>query len=565
MGGRFKSTLVALVAIFLTTTANSQEATTGNRREQESPARGTDQRSPSRFFLTDDIQYFPSPADGVYAVKKEASAVPAKPLAAPVLTPVAPPASTTITAPVAVTPPAAPLSKQRRQRRAKWSETLQTPAAVVVDPAETVTLGDLLERIRKQHGLPVRVDLAHVLPMTAMAEMTTARLKPKTSSNATARSIGPGITLPIGVYNTYSSEPLAPPTYAPVSGWGTPNAPAGAVPYEPVAPARHGSPVPLQAYKPVAVSEKEEPVSAIQAEVIGDSPKEPPQSPKMPPVVAEPEDDGDQDTGKSEVTQGIQKMLTEMLSTPVDAAVINQTEATVEDLLRQAFDRSFPLQTLINASLSEEIPMLTSLSRATEWDLLIQDDGVLLTTRLNANLHKETRVYSVKALEKSAGLKAEDVARVLTRTVRPWSWKQNFPAAVTADKPNAQDKSKAGTKTGKKYTVPKINFDLSSLISASAVASERQLRLVNNLDGTTTVVPDTKSENVEITEEDLELLRRAWDGLFQGAVSSIQVIYHADPPTGVLEVLPGMLVISQSQGAHREIADLIEQLSEPAN
>ncbi len=516
--------------------------------------------------FTDDVQYFPAAPQHKLVVANEAPTATTKP--APLTTI---PTAAAPSAPFAVTPPAAPLSKQRRQRRAKWSEALQAPAALTIDPAEKITLGELLERIRKQHGLPVRVDLAHVLPMTAMAEMTTARLTRKSPTNATVKAPAAFGVFPFGVYQTYSAEPVSPPVY--YSSDTLPPAYIPATPtYDPVSPGTPVLPpaepqVPIQTRKPVAAAEETGPVSAVKAQVLGEGTL--PVPVKLSPVTNDPEDtkgNADESAGKNEASQAIQAMLAEMLSAPVDVTLINQPEATVEDVVRQAFDRSFPLQALLNASISEEIPMLASLSRATEWDLLIQDDGVLLTTRLNANLHKETRVYSTKALEKSAGLKAEDVARVLTRTVRPWSWKKNFPEAVTAEKTGSpQDRSKTGTKTGKAITLPKINFDLSSLISAVPVRAEQQLRLVNNEDGTTSVTTEAKPETVELTEEQLELLGRAWDGLFQGAVSSLQVIYHADPPTGVIEVLPGMLVISQSQGAHREIADLLEQLGEPEN
>jgi len=454
--------------------------------------------------------------------------------------------------------PAAPLSKQRRQRRAKWSETLQVPAALVIDPNETITLGDLLERIRQQHGLPVRVDLPHVLPITALTEMVATKITPQSSTP----TVSSPMTLPFGVNNTYSSEPLSPSALPAVM---PPNAiPQFAPVYSPAVPALVAPSNGNTAYKPVAASDDDQPVSAIKAEVITE-PIEP--SAKAEPVTASAEENPKSDANPA--MQAIQKMLTEMLKTPVDVAVITQQEATVEDVLRQAFDRSFPLQALINTSISAEFPMLTSLSRATEWDLLVQDDGVLLTTRLNANLHKETRVYSVKPLEKSAGLKAEDVARVLTRTVRPWSWKKNFSEAVAAKASTApNDKTKTGTKTGKTYTLPKINLDLSSvmsLISAAKATTDHHLRLVSDEASPPSNPTATASDQVELTEEHLELLGRAWDGLFQGTVSSIQVIYHADPPTGVIEVLPGMLIISQSQSAHREISDLLDQLSQPEN
>ncbi len=551
--------------------------------------------APAGLNFAADVQYFPAaPESKVVLVAQNTpsklskkSAFVAPPVAPLVLPAVAAPAAA---APAAVcTPPAvavsSPLSKKRRQRRAEWSEALQSPAEIAPgDNAETITLGQLLERIHAQHGLPVRIDLAHVLPMTSMAEMTTARLTPKRSGNQTARIPSPLGLMPYGVTNAYSAEP-APPVYSnpgplsPSNGgpYYAPEplpAPATYAPGAIAPPVSPAAPAALKAYKPVAESdyayedEPTPPVSAVKAQVVGESVDDKP-APKAAPATDEKENANDEEKSQPhEAAQAIQQMLAEMLSTPVDANVIHQPGATVEDVLRQAFDRSFPLQALINASLSEEIPVLalTSLSKATEWDLLVLDDGVLLTTKLNANLHKETRVYSTRELEKTAGLKAEDVARVLTRTVRPWSWKKNFPEAATAAVAKPATEAKRSAKTGKALSIPKIDLSLLSLLFSSRSPLPKHIRLASDDDSSSPItINGTDSENVELTEEQLELLGRAWDGLFQVAVSSIQVIYHADPPTGVIEVLPGMLVISQSQGAHREIADLLEQLSQPEN
>lgn len=469
--------------------------------------------------------------------------------------------------------PAAPLSKQRRERRAKWNNALQAPANLTVDAGESLTLGELLQRVQQQHGLPVRIDLPHVLPMASMAEMTMVRLTPKRSGNQTVTLPPVSGLLPYAGPPTYAPSPAGGSTYyAPDVAYPTPgperlldrsgNLPPAVTPLPADAPPQR----PAVAYKPAALSEDAEeeaaPVSAIQAEVISESTEKiPPATLSKPTAKSDTNDEKESD--RNDAGKLVQLMLGELLKTPVDNALITQTEATVEDVLRQAFDRSFPLQALLNASLSEEVPMLTSLSRATEWDLLVQDDGVLLTTRLNANLHKETRVYSTRNLEKTASLKAEDVARVLTRTVRPWSWKKNFPEAVTAAKPAKE--AKPATKTGAKISVPKIDLSMLGLLLSSRSMLPQHIRLASDEVLNATGVPASTAENVELTEEQLELLGRAWDGLFQVAVSSIQVIYHADPPTGVIEVLPGMLVISQSQSAHREIADLLEQLSQPEN
>ena len=45
-------------------------------------------------------------------------------------------------------------------------------------------------------------------------------------------------------------------------------------------------------------------------------------------------------------------------------------------------------------------------------------------------------------------------------------------------------------------------------------------------------------------------------------VTGLEIVHYADAPTGSIQTLPGKLIITQSQAAHREIAELLEQLSE---
>ena len=45
-------------------------------------------------------------------------------------------------------------------------------------------------------------------------------------------------------------------------------------------------------------------------------------------------------------------------------------------------------------------------------------------------------------------------------------------------------------------------------------------------------------------------------------VAALEIVHHGDPPTGVIESLPGILIITQSQAAHREIKELLDELGE---
>lgn len=489
--------------------------------------------SPARLGqLKSDVQYFPAaPEAKIVLAANETPVKATKPAPAPATLP-------TTEAPKAVEPKAVtakevPLPKQRLARRAKWNAILQKPAELQFAGEESLTLGELLQQIRLKHGLTVRVDLPHLVPMLGGASALQAtRSQPSVPYYAAApqQLLGESL-LPSGTSPVVGTITLPPPT--------------------PTYILASGEPLP----QPVV----ESPVSALSAPVPPSIKAEP-----MSPVAVPVETPSEEKSGPENMGAMMKNLTETALKSPIHTAALFDPDAsaTVEDVLRQALEQALPISTLLQASLSEELMLPTMPTKALEWELLVVDEGILLTSKLNANLHKETRVYSTKALEKTAGLKTAEVARVLTRTVRPWSWKNEYADAASADKPKSpQDKTKAGTKTGKSITLPKINFDLSSLISATKTTAVQQLRLVNG-EGTTSTTAEIKPENVELSEEQLELLGRAWDGLFEATVTSIQVIYHADPPTGIMEVLPGMLIISQSQGAHREIAELLEQLAE---
>jgi hypothetical protein len=69
----------------------------------------------------------------------------------------------------------------------------------------------------------------------------------------------------------------------------------------------------------------------------------------------------------------------------------------------------------------------------------------------------------------------------------------------------------------------------------------------------------------ELKAEDLaglgQLLTGGAIAAVESIVNTVEIVHYGDPPTGVMEVLPGVLVVTQSQAAHREIAELLEELA----
>lgn len=422
---------------------------------------------------------------------------PTLPLALPAVAPTL--NSRPATTATAASSPAASITRQSRLRRQKWEDALHAPAQLSAHDQPVITLDELLQEIRQQHKLPVRIDLANVLPLAASDGVLVRRM-PSSSLKHVAQKRPPQAHVKHTAYKSlvaaeYEEEQENAEQNSPTSLAATPTDTDGEVVL------------------------KAEPEHAVDGD---------------PPRINEP-------------AEMLQEMTQAVLTSKLPAELLSQPESTVEDVLREAFNVAFPLQFQMHAAIAEMVPLPAPLTRAAEWELLIQDDGVLLTTRLNANMHKETRVYSIKSLEKSGGMKADAVARVITRTVRPWSWRTNFPDT-------AAPAIRTGSAPLKIRKLPPVNVDLSWLVSERRPA--QGLRLVSDEETAT----KDKGES-EITAEDLALIGQLWDYLLQGSITALQVIHHGDPPTGVIEVLPGTLVITQSQGAHREIADLLDQLA----
>lgn len=441
------------------------------------------------------------------------------------------------------------LSRERRQRRQKWEQALHEPARLSVDDQKSITLGGLLNQLRSKHGLNVQIDMQHVLPLTAAFEMggpsaakgQAAKYAMQTPITARQGSF----PLPSNRLHVHLAKPT---TYQPPADDNNPPPQA-----ELVIGGFEGNLPPVKEgdaageAEPSKAEHKSGPIKKKGKSKKNENKKG--DAGKDKGAVEEPESG----------TQWVAAAMKSLLEIPIDAALVTRSDSTVEDVLQSAMNQAFPIQAMLNLSMAEEMPLPMSFTQAMDWDLLIQDHGVLVTTRLNANLQKETRVYSVRTVEQTAKLKSEDVARIVTRTVRPWSWKKHFPEAKGEAHPESPPRGK--TTPNRKLTLPKVDLSLLSLLLSSHAIGTPQIRLASDEE----TISGDKSEKTELTEEDLAMLAQAWESLFQGSISVIQVIYHADPPSGIVEVLPGLLIISQSQGAHREIADLLEQLSHPEN
>jgi len=112
-------------------------------------------------------------------------------------------------------------------------------------------------------------------------------------------------------------------------------------------------------------------------------------------------------------------MVDAILSLPVSVRSVDLKNVTVATALRHALDGVPP--SMISSELVLIVPM--KLTEASTLDYMVENDGLVITTRLNAQTIKETRVYSTKRIK---DCKPEEISKVIRQAVRPWSWRSQI-------------------------------------------------------------------------------------------------------------------------------------------
>ncbi len=163
--------------------------------------------------------------------------------------------------------------------------------------------------------------------------------------------------------------------------------------------------------------------------------------------------------------------------------------------------------------------------RAMTLDFVIEGNAVVITTRLRANALKETRVYRISHLKQ---LPPEAVAKAICHSVRPWSWRSQATEIA--------DRFAARWPAGK---IPTPAISVASVMTDGAVTPA------------SAPSPGSPSTTSEMQTEDLKALGQLLSGgaitAFETLVNTLEIVHHGDPPTAVMEVLPGVLVITQSR------------------
>lgn len=224
---------------------------------------------------------------------------------------------------------------------------------------------------------------------------------------------------------------------------------------------------------------------------------------------------------------------------PIDIGTMNLRTARIETVLKHVLG-SIPI------SASEATGMPIPLTHAMTLDYIIEEDGILITTHLQAMALKETRVYSVKNLK---DYQPEQLSTLIRRTIRPYSWRAQFD--------DFGDKLKG-------VSLPSAT--LASLVQTGMMMTDLEGVTVTATDnGAVPVTAPSLPQGPDVTEEQVKAAGNALANVLvaftHAGLLTVEMVHHGDPPTGVIEVLPGKLIVTQSQGAHREIAELLEALA----
>ena len=112
-----------------------------------------------------------------------------------------------------------------------------------------------------------------------------------------------------------------------------------------------------------------------------------------------------------------QEILAELLKIEIDVQNLDLSRTSVATVLRHALDAA-PL-----AGIEDYAGMPILFTNAMLLDYLIEDHGLLITTRMKALTSKETRVYSIKHLP---NLPPDELAKTIRHAIRPWSWRSQI-------------------------------------------------------------------------------------------------------------------------------------------
>jgi hypothetical protein len=456
--------------------------------------------------------------------------------------------------------------------RKQLEALLQAPAKLDFGDRKQVTVGEVLDRLHEQHHLSLRFDTPTLASLLAPVGPATGGSCPAVASSFGPISVisatnslspqydAPGVNYPgqfSAASNVYggpppafaqnaaeippaAAAPAAAPALAP-AGTAPARASAAAAPATAPAADRPYSPAPATeapaAAGPPAVANggvQNPPPISLPAIDLGlppsvNAPNQTPNPPKSSSPAATPKAPAD-----------IQEILAQLLKIEIDVQNLDLTHVSIATVLRHALDAA------PTAGIEDFAGMPILFTNAMLLDYLIEDHGLLITTRMKALTTKETRVYSVKDLH---DLHPDQLAKTIRQSIRPWSWRLqiNDLGDQLKGAPLPSEMLTSIIKTG----VQLVGAEVGISVAPSSVEE---------------VSSETKKSNAADEVRQMEMLGSAIvNGLVtlaQATISTLEMVHYAEPPTGTIQTLGNKLIITQSQTAHREIADLLRQLAE---
>jgi hypothetical protein len=421
--------------------------------------------------------------------------------------------------------------------RRRWEALLQEPAKLDFGARQRVTVREVLHELNVVHGMSFRFDTPTLGMMFAGSPLGAVSQSGPVAGDAylpnRIRSLANRQSNSAGDGDFRRSRPQG--RIAFVADDGLPAetlfraaSPTVQTPTQP--------PVPVPVALPAVDSSSPNLQSANLPD--GTSPAAADTDPRALPEVL-PQPRAEAETPKPETKKfDVHEYQTAVLNAELQIETLDLSRISIETLLRHTLDA------IPSMSVGEFGGMPVLYTKAQLLDFLIEDHGLLITTKMQALVQKETRVYSVRHLD---DIPPEQLAKLIRQTVRPWSWRSLISDLGDQLKgtPLPPETIAAILKSGVQLAGGEIGLSVTpteateSAPAASTKTEEtRQMAMVGNA------------------------LANGLVTFAQATLSALEMTHYAEPPTGTIQVLGSRLVITQSQSAHREIADLLRQLAE---
>ena len=239
-------------------------------------------------------------------------------------------------------------------------------------------------------------------------------------------------------------------------------------------------------------------------------------------------------------TDNVQETLSGLLDIEIDVQTSDLSRISIATVIRQALD-AVPVP---GADHISGMPIL--LTNAMLLDYLVEDDGLLITSRMKTLTTKETRVYSIKHLR---DLPPEQLAKTIRQSIRPWSWRSqiNDLGDQLRGTPLPAEPLTSLLKTGIQLVGAENGISVNPIYSGGAQEEPKRINHVQ------------EAQQMEMLGS---ALANGLVTLAQSTLLALEMAHYAEPPTGTIQTLGGKLIVTQSQAVHREIAELLKQLTE---